>query len=109
MALVEHTVEHPLPRLWHLEDIGQQLLGVEDLHPSVAHHRDERVVFLLGPLDPDHVVKQQLLGVRRRQPRVLEAGPVHDHLAQRSDLRLDAKGHGSFKLLGHRVPSFLRS
>ena len=65
---------------------GQELLGVENLHPSVAHHRDERVVLLLGPLDPDHIVEQQLLSVGRRQPRVLEARPVHDHLAQRSNL-----------------------
>ena len=106
LPLVEHAVEHPLARLGDREHLGEQLLRVEDLHAPVAHDADEGVVLLLRALDPDHVVEQQLLGVRRRQPGVLAARPVHEHLVElahfgsdaellsRSDLGLELCCHG---------------
>ena len=51
----------------------QQVLGVEDLDAALAHHLDERRVLDLRLADPDHVVEEQLLGVGRRQPALLEA------------------------------------
>ena len=58
--------------------LGEQRLGLEHLDAALAHHLAERVVLGLGPLDPQHVVEQQLLGVRRRQAGVLQPRPV-DH------------------------------
>jgi hypothetical protein len=59
--------------------LGQQGLGLEHLHPALAHHLGEHVMLGLGPGHPQHVVEQQFLGVRRGQPAVLETGPVnHD-------------------------------
>ena len=46
--------------------------------PAVAHHLGEHVVLGLGSGHPQHVVEQQLLGVRRGQPAALQTGPV-DH------------------------------
>ena len=69
----------------------------------------ESIVFLLGALDPDHIVEQQFLRVRRRKPRVLKAGTMHYDLAQRPDLGVDAERQCTLKLLGHLVSPFLRS
>ena len=43
------------------EEVGEQ----EDLDAPLAHARHELVVLVLGPLDPQHVVEQQLVVVRR--------------------------------------------
>src|SRR6185312_12166025 len=57
-----------------------------------------RVVLLPGPSGPQHVVEQQLADVPRGQPGQLEPGPVHDHLAERPDLGLDAEAHRGLPL-----------
>ena len=51
--------------------------------PRDAHQVDERVVLLARAARPDHVVEQQLVAVRRRQPLVREVRAVDDHAAQR--------------------------
>jgi hypothetical protein len=91
VALVEHAVKHPGARLGQLEHLGQELFRVEDLDSPVAHDADEGVVLLLRAFDPDDVVEEQLLGVRRRQPRVLTARPVDEYLVQLPDLGIDAE------------------
>ena len=48
--------------------------------------RDELVVLVLGPLDPQHVVEQQLVVVRRREPLQAEVRTVDHHLAQLAHL-----------------------
>ena len=50
------------------ERLGQQVLQQEDLDAALAHPGDELVVLVLRPLDPEHVVEQQLVVVRRGQP-----------------------------------------
>jgi len=73
---------------------------------SLKNARDEGVLALmLGSLDPslrlafdlEHPswegVEEQLADVPRGQPGQLEPGPVHDHLAERADLGLDAEAH----------------
>ena len=54
---------------------------------------DEGGVLDLGLANPDDVVEEQLLGVRRGEPTVLETGPVDDHLAQVPDLGVDREPH----------------
>jgi hypothetical protein len=63
------------------------------LNAPGAEHRGEGVVLLLGPAGPEHVVEEQLADVPRGQPGELEPRPVHDHLAERADLGLDAEAH----------------
>jgi hypothetical protein len=92
VALVEHPVEHPVAPLGDREHVGEQDLGLVDLDPAVAHRRAERVVLLLGALHPDHVVEQEIAGVGRGEPRVLEARPVHEHLVELPDLGVDVEG-----------------
>src|SRR3954454_20975939 len=43
-------------------------------------------MLVLRPLDPQHVVEQKLVVVRRRQPLEAEVRPVDHHLAQLADL-----------------------
>ena len=43
--------------------------------------------------DPQHVVEQQLLGVRRRQAGVLQPRPVDHDLAQPADLGMHSERH----------------
>ena len=94
LALVEDVVAHPVLHLGLDQRLGEQLLGLEHLDAALAHHLAEHVVLGLGAADPQHVVEQQLLGVRRRQRRVLEARPVDHDLAQLADLGMDAERHG---------------
>jgi hypothetical protein len=71
--------------------LGEEVAEQEDLHPTLAHPGHELVVLVLGALDPQHVVEQQLVVVGRGQPLEAELGPVHHHLAQPTDLRVDAE------------------
>ena len=43
-------------------------MDVKDIDAARAHECHELVVLLLGTLDPEHVVKQQLIMVVRREP-----------------------------------------
>src|SRR5258705_5504823 len=71
---------------------------VIDPNAQGLEHAGEGVLLFHGPPDPQHVVEQQLADVPRGQPGQLEPGPVHDHLAERADLGLDAEAHGRFPL-----------
>ena len=66
--------------------LGEQRLGVEDLDTPLAHDLAEGVVLRLRLADPQHVVEEELLGVRRREPHVLEPRAVHHDLAELADL-----------------------
>ena len=69
-----------------LERLPQQIVEEQDLDAATAHQIDERVVLLPRPADPDHVVEQQLVTVRRRQALMGEIRAVDDHRPKRSDL-----------------------
>jgi hypothetical protein len=75
----------------------------QDLDVMFPHQVDERVVLLPRAADPDDVVEEQLVAVRRRQALVREVRPVHDHRPQRPDL--GAHAEGGFGDCGH-VDSF---
>ena len=50
------------------ERLGQQLVQIQHLDAALLHLQHEIVVVLLGLVDPDHVVEQQVValpGVRR--------------------------------------------
>ena len=74
------------PAVRHLQRLGQQLPEVVHPHAPVAQRLGERVVFLLGPPGPEHVVEEQLADVARGQPGQLEPGPVHDDLLELTHL-----------------------
>jgi hypothetical protein len=57
------VIADPVPGGSLLQRLGEQLLGIEDLHATFTHRLGERVVLLLGALHPDHVVEQQVRGV----------------------------------------------
>jgi hypothetical protein len=73
--------------------LGQQFLGLEDLHPAVAHRLGEHVVLGFGAGHPQHIVEQQFLCVGRRQRGVLQAGPVNHHAAQLAHFRVHSERH----------------
>ena len=61
-----HELDQPQPRLVAgRQRLGQQVRQQEHLDAAGAHLGDELVVLLLGPLDPQHVVEEQLVVVRR--------------------------------------------
>src|SRR5262249_20825154 len=62
-------------------------------HALLAQRLGKRVVLLLGPLSPHHVIEEQLTDVPRGEPGQLQAWPVQDHLAQCSYLGLDIERH----------------
>ncbi len=95
LALVEDVGHDPVLGVGLGEGLGEQDLGLEHLDPPLAHHLTEGVVLALGLGHPQHVVEEQVLGVRRREAGVLETGAVDEHLAQGADLRVDAECHVS--------------
>ena len=78
-------------RVTRRQGVGEQVIEVEDLDAALAHPGDELVVLVLGPLDPQDVVEQQLVVVRRREPLQAEVGAMDHHLAQPPDLGVDAE------------------
>ena len=80
--------EEPVTRSRILERLREQLMEEDDLDPAFTHEVGERVELLPRAANPDHVVEEQLVAVRRRQPLVREVGPVHHHRAELPDLRM---------------------
>ena len=79
----------------------------QHLDAALAHQVDERVVLLPGAPHPDHVVEEQLVAVRRREPLVREVGPVHHDRSERPDLRVARRVAVSVSVLMSRSPSRL--
>ncbi len=78
------------------QGLGEQLRQQEHLDAALAHTGDELVVLVLRPLDPQHVVEQQLIMIRRRQPLEAEVRAVDHHLAQLADLGMHTElAHGA--------------
>jgi hypothetical protein len=67
------------------ERVGQQ----HHLHVPGDERLGERVVLLLGAVDPRDAVEQQLVVVARSEPFEFGAGPVQHHRPQRPDLAVD--------------------
>ena len=93
LALIEDVVADPVPDAGLLQRLGQQPLDLKHLDATLAHHLAERVVFRFGLADPQDVIEQQFLGVRRGQTGVLQARPVHHDLAQLAHLRVHSERH----------------
>src|SRR6185503_5133577 len=73
------------------EGFRQQVLDVEDLDVALAQPGDELVVLLLGALDPQHVIEQELVMVPGRQALQAQVRPMDDDLAELADLRRDVE------------------
>ena len=84
--------------------LGEQVLQQEDLDPALAHPGHELVVLVLRPLDPQHVVEQQLVVVGRREPlqAQLRAGGPSPCAAGRPPSGLRTCHRSSFRLLRRR-------
>ena len=87
-------VEQPLPGLGILERLGEQVVHLDDLDAAVAHLGHEVEMVALGVLHPHHVVEQERVAVRRRQPLVRPSGRADQDLAQLADLGMHAVGLG---------------
>ena len=69
----------------------EQVVHLDDVDAAVAHLLDELEVVALGVLDPQHVVEEQRVAVRGREPLVGAARRAHHHLAELADLGVDAE------------------
>jgi len=74
-----------------LDGLRQEVVQIQDLDAALTHLQHEVVVVLLGLVDPDHVVEQQLAAVAGREPLVREAGPADHHGPELADLRVDTE------------------
>ena len=82
------------PRLGDADDVLEQVGQVHDDDAALAHDRREGVVLLPRALGPRDVVEQQLVHVRRRDPRELVARAVQQDAAQPPGLGVHAAGDG---------------
>ncbi len=85
------VVQHPLTAFGDIQRLGQQVIDVQNVDPLFAHRVREDVVILLRLLDPEHVIKQQILTVFGRQATMGQTGAADDHLPQCAGLRMNAK------------------
>ena len=86
-VLGRHQLDQPTTALVARgERFGEQVAEQVDLDAALAHLLDELVVLELGALHPEHVVEEQIVVVRRRQPLEAQLGPMDHHLAQLPDL-----------------------
>ena len=72
-----------------VEDLGNELLKIENLDTLVAQDLGKGVVLLLSNLEERNVVKEQALQLERRQIQKLLAGPVQADLFELSDFARD--------------------
>ena len=87
-----HELNQALPSLVAgREGLRQQVLHVVDLDAALPHPGDELVVLPLGPLDPEHVVEQQLVVIAGREALQAELRSMDDDLAQLPDLGVDSE------------------
>ena len=87
-----HPLDHLAPRfVAGGQRLAQQILEEEHLHTAPAHGRDKLVVLPLSALDPQHIVEQQVVVIRRGQPLEAELRPVHNHLAQLADFGVNTE------------------
>jgi hypothetical protein len=71
--------------------LTEQILEQEHLDAVIAHLRGELVVLILRTLDPQHVVEQQIVVIRRGQSLQTELGSMHHHLPEPAHLRVNAE------------------
>jgi hypothetical protein len=88
-------VQDPRPGLGHSHRLRQELVHLQHLDAAVAHLGDEVEVIPLGVVDPQHVVEQQCVAVRRGEALVGAAGGAHQDLAELAHLGVDAELRGS--------------
>ena len=94
VSLGDDAIEEPRAGGVALHRLGEELRHVEHLHAMVRERVGEGVVLLAGPLDPQHVVEQQVGAVGRGQATELEVGAVQQHTAQDAHLGVDVeRGH----------------
>ena len=88
---IDLAVEHPGAGLRILQRRCQEVVHLQHLDPSLAHHLAEAVVLRLGLVNPDDVVEEQVVAVVGRQPHVGQPRPADHDLAQPTDLRVDTE------------------
>ena len=90
-ARVEHPVQDVVARLRDLQGLGEQIAEVVDHDAPRAQRVGERVVLLLRPAHPEHVVEEQVGGVVGGQPLEFQARAVQYHLPQAADFGIHVK------------------
>ena len=82
-----HFLDNQAPGiLAGLQGFRQQVLQIEYLDPALLHTRHKLVVLPLGTLQPQHSIEEQIVMVRRCEPLQAQFRPVHNHLAQFTNL-----------------------
>ncbi|MNL40170.1 hypothetical protein D3C87_1625000 [compost metagenome] len=91
--LIGHNlvVENPCARFGQRHRLGKQIVHLHDIDATVAHLVHEIEVIALGVIDPQHVVKQQRVAVRRRQPLMRAAWCANHDFTQHAHFRMHAK------------------
>ena len=79
-AGVEDPVQDVVTGRGDVQRLGEQVAVVVHDRAAGPQHVRERVVLLLRPAHPEHVVEEQVGRVVRGEPLELQAGPVQDHL-----------------------------
>ena len=77
----DRAFEHPFARDVVGECLFEQIVEIEHLDAAIAQRVGKRVVLVARPLDPQHVVEQEIGAVRRSESLELDVGPVQHHTA----------------------------
>ena len=92
-VLVDDPVQDVVPGLGHLKSLGQEVAEVEHLDVAIGQHARKLIVLLLGPLEPQDVVEQEVVLVLWSEPEHLTARPVQDDLPKPPDFGTHGKIH----------------
>jgi hypothetical protein len=92
VILRDALLDQPLPALVVAEHIGEKVFQEQHLYSSALQGLAEAVVILLGSVDPEHVVEEEISAVGRGQASKTQIGPVQEDPAEDADLRVYAQG-----------------
>jgi|GEM_PF-7102478 hypothetical protein len=103
------VIQQPITGLGEIQRLRQQVVHVQHFDTLIVHRLRKDIVVFLRLLDPEHVVKQQILTVRGGQAAVRQTGATYDDLAQFAGFRMNAQSMiGHIETLSYRIAAMLR-
>jgi hypothetical protein len=72
-------VEHKLASLGVCHGLGEQIMHFQDFYAPFLHFQHEIVVVLLGLMDPDDIVEQEIMAIAGGQPLMCKRWPAYHH------------------------------
>jgi hypothetical protein len=76
------VIQNPFSAFSDIKRLRKKFVNIQDFDAFVAHGVRKDVMILLRLFDPEHVIKQQILAVFRREAAVRKTGPAYDYLPQ---------------------------